>query len=297
MNKLKKPLVSVVMPVYNAGEFIVESIESILNQTYGNFEFIIVDDASTDNSYEIAKHYADRDPRITLLRNRTNQGVSITVKRAIRKAKGTYLARMDADDISHPTRLEKQVKYLMFHLQTVAVGAQCQIINEYGEVTGKKTFPLEFEKIYRYIFTFVPLQQPSLMIARTRLPKNFEFYHDGMNTAEEIELIFKLFTYGRVENMPEYLLQYRIHSHNTSFKNLRQTFYLTLISRIKSVSNYGYKPHFMDILINIMQLTVISILPQRTSLWLYRQIRNIASKKRSIPFFGKRSLTITKLSI
>lgn len=275
--KNNNPLVSVVMPVYNAGIYLRECIESILAQSYTDFEFIMVDDASTDSSWKIMQEYAAKDPRIQIHRNRHNEGVSKTVKRAIRASKGEYLARMDADDISFPYRLERQVRYLETHNETVAVGGQCQVINEYGEITGHKTFPLDHESIYRYIFTFVPLQQPSLMIARHRLPRNFEYYHDGMNTAEEVELIFKLFRHGKVENMPDYLLQYRIHTTNTSFRNLRQTFYLTLISRIKAVSNYGYKPRLKDVLMNIGQLFVVSVLPQKTSLWLYRQVRHISS--------------------
>ena len=200
---LHNSLVSIVMPVYNAGDFLVESIESILNQTYKEYEFIIVDDASTDSSWEMLKRYAKKDPRIKLLRNKTNEGVSITVKRAIKEAQGDFLARMDADDISMPDRIEKQVKYLQDNPDVVALGTQCETIDTEGAITGEKVFPTEFEKIHRYIFTFIPVQQPSLMIARNRLPRNFEFYHDGMNTAEEVELLFKLFQYGKVVNLPE----------------------------------------------------------------------------------------------
>jgi glycosyltransferase involved in cell wall biosynthesis len=182
------------MPVYNAGEFLVDAIESILQQTYPNFEFVIVDDASTDDSYRILQSYAKRYPKIIrLYRSRTNDGVSIAVKKAINHAKGSFLARMDADDISTPDRLSKQVSYLLRHPKTVALGGQCLIIDKDGTFIGKKTFPRQFAQIKKYIFQFVPVQQPTMMIAKDRLPKTFEYYVDGMNTAEEVELFFKLF--------------------------------------------------------------------------------------------------------
>src|SRR3989344_7971206 len=162
MNK-KLPLVSIVMPVYNAGDFLVEAVKSILNQTYKNFEFIIVDDASTDSSYSILKQYARKDKRIKLFNNTKNKGISISVKLAISKAKGEFIARMDADDISFPQRLEKQVEYLQKHLQTVAIGTQCLLIDKNGEIIGEKKFPQEFKDIYKYIYQFVPVQQPTLM--------------------------------------------------------------------------------------------------------------------------------------
>lgn len=273
------------MPVYNAGAYLVKSIQSILNQTYTNFEFIIVDDASIDNSRKILERFARKDKRITLMRNLKNMGVSITVKKAIAKAKGSYLARMDADDIARSDRLEKQVNYLMSHPRTVALGGQCDVIDAKGNNIGRKEFPTAFEDIYRYIFTLIPLQQPTLMISRKLLPKNFRYYVDGMNTAEEVELIFKLFQYGKVENLPDTLLKYRIHGANTSLVNLKQTFLLTLISRLQAVIKYGYVPTVGGVISTIAETIAVLILPQLVTLWLYTKIKKIASKAASIPSF------------
>ncbi|EAJ7443814.1 glycosyltransferase family 2 protein, partial [Campylobacter jejuni] len=100
------------MPCYNRQEYIVDAIESILNQTYSNFEFIIIDDCSTDNTYEIVKKYAENDKRIIVLKNEKNQGIVYALNRGFSIAKGKYIARMDDDDISLPNRLEKQVEYM-----------------------------------------------------------------------------------------------------------------------------------------------------------------------------------------
>jgi len=280
-NKIKNqnPLVSVIMPVYNAGNFLMEAIESILNQTYQNFEFIIVDDASTDNSWKILKNFAKKDKRIRIYRMKENVGVSKTVKFAIEKSKGKFLARMDADDIAHPKRLEKEINYLLKNEKTVAVGTQCWLIDEKGKKIGEKIFPTKFEEIYKYIFIFIPVQQPTLMINRTKLPKDFEYYYDGMNTAEEVELIFKLFQYGKVENLKEKLHYYRIHKNNTSLKNPKKTFFLTLLSRIKAIFTYQYKPSLSGILATILQTMVIFLFPSKIIIKIYSFLRKLKNKK------------------
>jgi glycosyltransferase involved in cell wall biosynthesis len=283
--KYTPQLISVIMPVYNAMPYLSESVESILKQTYAHFEFIIIDDHSTDGSYELLEKYAKKDKRISLYRNAKNLGVSHAVMKGIKHATGQYIARMDADDISSADRFTKQVAYFEKHEKSVAVGAQCYIINEHGKVTGKKIFPTTFDDVYRYSFTFVPVQQPTLMIDRSRLPKNFKFYIDGMNTAEEVELFFKLFKYGHVENIPNYLLKYRIHSTNTSFRNLRETFLLTLVSRINAIYAHNYSPTAKDVFVNLIQLAIVCLFPEKFVLWMYRAIRRINTEGEKPSFF------------
>lgn len=286
MNK-QKPLVSIVMPVYNAGDFLVDAIESILAQTYQNFEFIIVDDASTDNSLNILERYAKQNKKIQLFRNPTNQGVSASVKKAITHANGDFIARMDADDIALSHRLEKQVSYLLAHKETVAIGSQCLLINRDGKVIGEKKFPTSARQVYKYIYRFVPLQQPTLMIAKTRLPEDFIYYLDGMNTAEEVELFFKLFRFGKVENLPDYLLLYRMHDKNTSLVDIKRTFFLTLIARIKAAFLHGYKPELTGILITLLQAIIVLLLPKKATLILYRIARKISTYRLAFPLSAK----------
>ena len=282
-NNNHQPLVSVVMPVYNAGDFLVESIQSILNQTYKNFEFIIIDDASTDNSWEIMKKFKKSDSRIRIFQLEKNVGVSQTVKLAIEKAKGDFLARMDADDIAHPQRLEKQVNYLLKNTKTVAIGTQCKLIDKKGQTIGQKKFPTKFADIYKYIFTFVPLQQPTLMINKTKLPKNFEYYYDSLDTAEEVELLFKLFLYGKVKNLKEKLHSYRLHDKNTSLKNLKRTFLLTLISRFRAILKYRYRPTLLGLISTLIQSLIVLLLPAKMILSLYWFLKKIKHQRKAIP--------------
>lgn len=270
------------MPVYNTGYYLSQAIESILGQTYQDFEFIIIDDASTDMSWKILAKYAKRNKKIKLFRNSKNYGISVTARKAILKTKGDFIARMDADDIALPSRLERQISYLKSHKKTVAIGGNCILIDRNGDAIGVKTFPSKFDEIYRYIFEFVPLQQPTLMIAKKRLPKNFQYYIDGMNTAEEVELIFKLFLYGKVENLKDYVLMYRLHEKNTSLIDVRKTFILTLYARIRAVIKYGYKPSLAGVITTMMQAFVVLLLPKNIVLSIYSKTRGIQYRSISI---------------
>lgn len=274
------PLVSVVMPVYNAAPYLSDAIESIVNQTYKHIEFIIVDDKSTDDSYKIIKRYARRYPKkIIAFQNCHNHHSANAVSKAIAKSKGSFIARMDADDIALPTRLEKQVAYLQKHRKTVALGTQCLLIDQNSAIIGEKKFPTAFADIYKYIYSFCPAQQPTLMIARNRLPKNFQFYDHGMTPVEDVELLFKLFQYGNVENLPDYLHMYRIHGKNSSLVNFKQSFFLTLISRIRAVFYYGYRPTPAGVLATFAQTIAILVLPQSITFTLYRLMKKINSPR------------------
>lgn len=270
------PLVSVVMPVYNAGLYLTEAIESILAQTYNNFEFIIIDDASTDNSWAILTCYAKQYPQIKIIKSKVNIKQAKAVTKAMKLAKGEFIARMDADDIAFPHRLEMQVKYLLRHKQTVAVGGQCVLIDKDGNVTGEKRFPTKFTDIYPYSFKFCPVQQPSVMIAHKRLPKNFAYYNHDMAPVEDAELIFKLFQHGKVENLPYYLLMYRIHGENSSLKNFKKSFLFTLISRIRAIYKYGYRPTVSGVIFTFAQATTVFLLPQTVTKAIYYMVKRVS---------------------
>jgi len=124
------PTISVVMCVYNSEKYLAQAIESILDQTYTNFEFIIVNDAATDSSLEILEEYAHADDRIRLIQNTVNAGLGVSLQKGIAAARGEYIARMDADDISLPDRFEKQIEYLRNHPEIMVLGGQTREIKE-----------------------------------------------------------------------------------------------------------------------------------------------------------------------
>lgn len=261
-NNGEQSLVSIVMPVYNAGNFLMEAVESLQGQTYKNWELIAIDDYSSDNSLETLKSFAKKDKRIRVFRNKRQLGVSKTANLALSKTKGQFIARMDADDICLPYRLEKQLKFLQKHQEIVAVGGQCDLIDEDSNKIGEKRFPVDSDRVEKMIFSNIPLQQSTLMVNRKLLPNKFTWYNSHLDVAEEVELLFKLFKYGKVCNLADIVLQYRLHSENTSLKEPKKTFFLTLKTRFVAIYKYGYRPTFMGLIISLAQLVVVGLLPK-----------------------------------
>lgn len=280
--KFKKPLISVYMPVWNAATYLPAAIESILSQTFTRFEFIIIDDASTDNSWKIIKKYARLDKRIRAYKNKINLGVSLTSNIAIAHARCQYLARMDADDISVSNRFEKQLTYLQKHKKTVLVGGQCTLVNEQNQVIGTKSFPTNPQKVKNMMFWAVPTQQGYMMVNRSLLPKKFNWYEPSKRSAEEVDLYFQLIKYGDITNLPDNLYFYRQVEGSLSRLNPKKTFALTLQSRLLALKN-GYQPTFLSILINLAQIFAISILPSNTIYHLWYLVRGVTQPKSNFP--------------
>jgi glycosyltransferase involved in cell wall biosynthesis len=265
-NITQQPLISVVMPVYNAAAFLPIAIESIQNQTFTNWEMFCFDDLSTDNSWQILQDYAKKDSRIKVFRNGHHRGVAGAANEALKKAKGSFIARMDADDVALPYRFQVQVDYLTNNPSMVAVGGQCEVIDQSGQVIGEKRFPTDPKKTREMIFATIPLQQPTLMVHRGRLPKSFAWYKEGAQTAEEVDVLFRLLQAGEVTNVSETVLRYRIHGNNVSLKDPKKTFYITLKARLRAVREYGYQPTITGWITTLAQAIVVTVLP---SGWVY----------------------------
>lgn len=279
MRKPQKPLVSVIIPVYNGNGYLVEAIQSILNQSYRKLEVIAIDDGSTDNSYEILKSLAKKSSRLRIYRNAKNLNISHTLNRGIKMAKGQYIARMDADDIALPQRIEKQIDFLLKHPSVVIVGGQCQTINTQGKIIGKKLFPHTDKQIREALFTTNPIQHPTAIINRALLPKNFAWYNPELPPAEDYDLFFRLGQYGLYHNLKATVLQYRQYLGSSTFKNPVKTFNMTKQVRYMAVKQYGYKPSLRSWLIHLLQVSVIMILPDTYIYPIYTFIRGIQSIK------------------
>lgn len=138
---MNKPLISVVMAVYNAQLYLAEAIESILGQSVSDFEFLIIDDASSDGSKQIIEDYAKSDPRIRLISNPENLGLGASLQKGVEEASGDYIARMDADDISLPKRFEMQLAYLDLHPEILALGGDHELVDAQGKIFGELIYP------------------------------------------------------------------------------------------------------------------------------------------------------------
>ncbi len=211
MEEIKTPLVSVIMPVYNAEKYLREAIESILNQTFTDFEFLIFNDGSTDSSLEIINSY--KDERIILAYNDKNTGYVQHLNEGIKRAKGKYIARMDADDIALPKRFEKQVAFLEKNPVYILCGSR---IRCFGEVEEQVTLPIEDEEIRLKMLYITPFAHPSVMIRKSVLVDNALLYDDSVMPAEDHDLWVRLSQFGKLHNLQENLLLYRTHKQNIS---------------------------------------------------------------------------------
>ncbi|AIH02043.1 glycosyl transferase family 2 [Riemerella anatipestifer CH3] len=209
------PTISVVMSVYNAEEYLEESIDSILNQTYSNFEFIIIDDCSTDSSFAILKEYATKDSRIKLLQKKENKGTQGFIENlnwGLEEARGKYIARMDADDISHPTRFEKQVDFLDNNPSVFIIGAQLDLINEKNEIIGEKLASTDNEEIQERMLKTIQLFHPVIMFRNEGLR-----YREKVWYCEDYELYLRLMSkQKKMANLPIKLLKYRVLENSIS---------------------------------------------------------------------------------
>jgi glycosyltransferase involved in cell wall biosynthesis len=290
-NKNQNPLVSVIMPVYNAGNFLMKAIESILNQTYQNFEFIIVDDASTDNSWEIIQKYTKKYPqkiKAFQLKKTLNRGGDACANFALKKAKGKYIVRMDADDIAHPKRLEKQVEFLEKNKNVFLVGSNAWVIDKKGKKIGEKKVPTSYQEIYKQYFIFHPIIHPSVMFRKYIKGKKF-FYPKKFSANNDYYVFFNLLLSGFIfKNLEEKLLYYRIHGKNDTFSNMREKFFNTLKIRFLMVKK-GYEPDLKQWLTCFLQSFLFLLLPEKFLKFLYLISRGIIKIDFKKNFFPKLS--------
>jgi len=208
---------SVIMPVYNAESHIEDAVSSILNQTFEEFEFVIVDDCSTDSSYALLQDFAKNDDRIKLYRNKKNSKISYTLNRAMKIASGEYIARMDADDISLPTRFSVQLQYLANHSDISLVGSGVYYIDDIGRQIGCRNSICGSSLIEKIIELRSPIAHPTWMFRRRDLEK-IGGYREVV-PAEDYDILLRLNFAGiKFDNVPEKLLKYRLSGTGTVFQ-------------------------------------------------------------------------------
>jgi len=209
---MTSPQVSVLLPVYNAQDYLRESIDSILNQSFTDFELIIINDGSTDSSKEIIQSYTD--PRIRLI-DQANAGLPVSLNRAIAMAQGQYLARQDADDVSLPTRLEEQVRFMEQEGLDIC-GCDFDIINESGQIMESITVPHTPESMVITLACTVPFAHGSVMMRQSFLGKHTLKYDESVVT-EDYDLWSRIYqSKGVFGNVPKPLFLYRQLSQSLS---------------------------------------------------------------------------------
>ncbi|MFA0580160.1 glycosyltransferase family 2 protein, partial [Vibrio sp. 10N.222.49.F1] len=213
------PLISIVMAVYNCEKYLKYSIDSIIEQSYENFEFIIVDDCSVDNSLSIINSY--KDSRLRIIKNDENMGLAGSLNRAIEEAAGKYIARMDADDISLSNRIEKQVSYMEQHKNVAVCGTNIQHIDSNNNPIKDriKWIKEDNRSIKNALIYGSCFAHPSVIVRAKYFREHSIRYEVTLRRSQDYDLWFKLSEYGDFANLNEPLLLYRISGDMASIKH------------------------------------------------------------------------------
>lgn len=272
----KQPLVSVIMPAYNTEKYIGEAIESILNQTFKDYEFIILDDVSTDGTWEIIKKYANQDARIIPIRNEKNLYIAENRNKGVSLAKGKYIVWQDSDDISLPTRIEKQVALMESNPKVGICGAYIQSFDEKGDLDVRRYAQNDAE-LRRNIFKFSPVAQPVAIVRKEALDKVGPF-DTSLPPAEDIDMSFRIGEFYEFANIPEILLRYRAHSQSATRKRLGKMIGDTLEIR----KRYKNNPNYYFVKSDYIAYTVTYVakyMPAMFVIPLFKLSRSIIVKK------------------
>jgi glycosyltransferase involved in cell wall biosynthesis len=212
---INHPLITVLMPVYNGEKYLAEAIDSILNQTYKDFEFLIINDGSSDKTDEIISSYDDS--RIRHIISDMNLGIIKSLNKGIKLSKGEYIARMDADDISCPERFNKQIQFMNTHPSIAVCGTFTEIFYCKSKKQQFFNLPIDNEAIKAHLFFNSPFVHSSVMFRKSTIDSNIFYYNKKYIYAEDYELWCRISNCGyQLANIPQVLLNYRYHLNNIS---------------------------------------------------------------------------------
>lgn len=260
----RDPLVTVLMPVYNAHRFLKEAVESILQQSYRDFKFIIVDDCSTDSSYELLEKYRDSDARIKLLRNEKNRGITYSLNKGLKHSVGTYVVRMDADDISMSARIEKQVRWMDEHPDVGVLGSALKYI----DVDGTMFDRVRYCALGGGNLVESPLLHPTVIIRKQVLDTYGLCYREKFDTSQDYYLWLELSRVTQIDALDEVLVLYRISQQVTRIKRLKRVLYNTLRIKYEAIFSLKIKVN-LRVVIRMIAECMLLLLPARIVVKIY----------------------------
>ncbi|POB13205.1 glycosyltransferase [Halobacteriovorax sp. DA5] len=281
--------ISVVMSVYNNVDFLKESIESILTQSFKDFEFVIINDGSTDGSDKIIESYAKKDKRIKYI-SRENKGLIASLNEGIINSKGKYIARMDGDDIAHPDRFKIQYNFLEQNNDIDICGTWLERFTTDPKKSTNWKFPLNDKDLKTLLIFSTPFAHPTIMMRKSI----FQPYDENFKNVEDYELWFRLSDNNKYANIPKYLLKYRYHQESVSRiankkyelrKSLFSNIYKNLFNKLKLPYNeYTLDQHFIVSSNERMKEYEVDLS------FLKKHIRQIIKKNIEINLFDNKAL-------
>lgn len=249
------------MPAYNAEKYIGIAIESILNQTYKDFEFIILNDCSTDNTKSIAEEYAKKDQRIKVVNNTHNIKIAQTLNKGIQLSKGKYIARIDADDWSYPDRIQKQIEYMENNPETVLLSGQMETCDKELNVKSTSKFPLNNQEIRNVLLQYNPMVSPAMMWRKDASEKIGNFKTETIT--EDYMFILDMSTVGELHNLEDILLKYRVLDTSMTSSKMRGSHLSSVNISLTGHLKYNLPLTLKTQLIIIARLLVAFFVPSK----------------------------------
>jgi len=242
------PVISVIMPVYNAAQFVYAAVESILNQTFNDFEFIIIDDASTDNTRQILDEVSDC--RIVRINNEAHTGNYSCRNQGLALARGRYIAVMDGDDIACDNRMEVQFEFMETNPKYLATGSYTEIFRENSQPYVSRSLR-EYDNIKVYLLGNNVFYHPTLFLRKEVFNQYNLCYNTDYYYAADYDLVMNISRIGGLTNIPAILLKYRIHQNQiTHSKHREQSMYADYI-RLKQLSFFKLRPSVEEVLVHL----------------------------------------------
>lgn len=255
--------VSVIMPTFNSARFIKDAVDSILFQTFQDFEFIIIDDVSTDGTLEILSGYAQKDNRIRIIKNERYMGLIFSLNSGIRECVGEYIARMDSDDIAIRDRLEKQVAIMDANSDICVLGGALTYIDASGNELG----------VVRHCdlngnLKGCPLLHPTVIIRRSTLIQNDFYYLEKYRFAEDYFLWLQISKKGRISAINDVVIKYRLNNNAAKIRHLKRILWATLRVKKDAIFTLNIMPTFKDLMIMLSEF-ILFLLPAQIILFVY----------------------------
>ena len=268
--------VTVLMSVYNGIPYIEDAIDSILHQTFTDFRFLIFDDASTDGTGELLAEYVKKDSRIQVITNDRNCGLGANLAKGVAMAETPWIARMDADDIAVPNRLEMQFRYLTEHPEIDILGGYVTDINENGEIVSERRFPISNQEIHKLVWT-CPIFHPTVMLRREAILK-VGSYSPKLRKRQDYELWFRCVAANlKFANLTMPLIYYRFSDNTFKRNNWRvQLTHLSIGWRgcwLVRASPFAY--------LGVTKPLVISLLPTNLRYVVYRWLKKFDPREKN----------------
>jgi len=275
------------MPVYNAAKYLDETINSILNQTYNDFEFLIIDDGSTDNSLAILNSY--KDPRIIVHKNEMNNGYVKTLNKLIDLSRGEYIARQDNDDISLPDRIEKQVLFLNKNKDVGVCGTNAFIFGKNKKISR---MPITDDEIKAYMIINNPMIHSTIMYRKSIFDVwNINKYNEDLCPAEDYAMWFEISKKTKLANLPQPLLKYRWHENNTS--QIKKTIQIEKANQIrKEILDYSLSHQMSKEEISLFKILSDTEFANEINIKFLEEIlKNILKKNKEVCYYNNLAIT------